>query len=308
MKIIDKIDSSIDELSEKLLEGELIVIPTETVYGLAANALNSDAVSKIFKVKGRPQDNPLIIHTFSKEKIFEYTINQPEYLDKLIDKFLPGPLTLVLEKHHLIPDIVSAELKSVGIRIPNKKVTLDLLKKVKVPLAAPSANKSGRPSPTKIQHVIDDYSIDNQEIYACVDGGDCDVGIESTIIKCEKDKIVILRPGLISIEDLKKVIDIEIEEYKGNENLSPGIKYKHYSPDIPISISDKYISDKNVLNLYFSDINLNADNLKKISENNLYDIYREAEKFKYKSINIILTEDLKQRKGLFNRILKSIDT
>ena len=301
MKVIDNNSDLINDFAEKLKLGELIVIPTETVYGLAANALDENAVKKIFATKGRPQDNPLIIHTYSKEKIFEFTQNQPDYIGKLIDTFMPGPLTLVLDKNLIIPSIVSAGLNTVAIRIPNNEVTLKLLELVDLPLAAPSANKSGRPSPTKAQHILDDYKAD-ESIYGLIDDSDCEVGIESTIIKCESDKIIILRPGKISKEDLENVVDVKIEEYIGKELLSPGMKYKHYSPDIPVQISKDVVCKDNVLNLSYIGSNINTT---KFDEQNIYSIFREAEKANYTLINIIESDELLNNIALYNRIKKS---
>lgn len=301
MKVIDKNSDLINDFAENLKLGELIVIPTETVYGLAANALDENAVKKIFATKGRPQDNPLIIHTYSKEKIFEFTQNQPDYIGKLIDTFMPGPLTLVLDKNPIIPSIVSAGLNTVAIRIPNNEVTLKLLELVGLPLAAPSANKSGRPSPTKAQHILDDYKAD-ESIYGLIDDGDCEVGIESTIIKCESDKIIILRPGKVSKEDLENVVDVKIEEYIGKELLSPGMKYKHYSPDIPVQISKDVIDNDNTLNISY--IKSNIDTMK-FDESNIYRIFRDAEKGKFSKINIIETKELLNNIALYNRIKKA---
>lgn len=301
MKVIDKNSDLINDFAEKLKLGELIVIPTETVYGLAANALNEEAVKQIFTTKGRPQDNPLIIHTYSKEEIYKYTQNQPKYVETLIYSFMPGPLTLVLDKKPIIPNIVSAGLDTVAIRIPDNEVTLKLLKLVNLPLAAPSANKSGRPSPTKAQHILDDYKAENS-IYGLIDDGDCEVGIESTIIKCEIDKILILRPGKITKENLQKVVDIEVVEYKGSEILSPGMKYKHYSPDIPVQISKNVIDKDNTLNISY--IKSNIDTLK-FDESNIYRIFRDAEKSNYSKINIIETQELLNNIALYNRIKKA---
>lgn len=301
MKVIDKNSDLINDFAEKLKLGELIVIPTETVYGLAANALDENAVKKIFATKGRPQDNPLIIHTYSKEKIFEFTQNQPDYIGKLIDTFMPGPLTLVLDKNLIIPSIVSAGLNTVAIRIPNNEVTLKLLELVDLPLAAPSANKSGRPSPTNAQHILDDYKSD-KSIYGLIDDGDCEVGIESTIIKCESDKIIILRPGKVSKEDLENIVDVKIEEYIGKELLSPGMKYKHYSPDIPVQISKDVIDNDNTLNISY--IKSNIDTMK-FDESNIYRIFRDAEKGKFSKINIIETKELLNNIALYNRIKKA---
>lgn len=301
MKVIDKNSDEINDFANKLLQGELIAIPTETVYGLAANALDSNAVKNIFTAKGRPQDNPLILHTYSKEKIYEYTKNQPKYIEILIDSFMPGPLTLVLEKKEVIPDIVTAGLDTVGIRIPNNESTLKLLRIVDVPLAAPSANKSGRPSPTKVQHIIDDYG-DSNDIYGILDGGECTIGIESTIIKCEENQIIILRPGQITKEDIKKIIDIDVIDYKGNDVIAPGMKYKHYSPNIPVILSNELDNDMKVLNLSY---NGEIANTISFTEQNIYSIFREAEN-NYSKINIILSNNLINNSALYNRILKAV--
>ena len=307
MKISGKSEPEIKELAEKLVSGELIVIPTETVYGLATNALNIESVGNIFKVKGRPQDNPLIVHTHSAENIYKYTNNQPKYIDKLIERFMPGPLTLVLDKSELIPSLVSAGLNTIGIRIPDNELTLSLLKEADVPVAAPSANKSGRPSPTKVQHIIDDYGIENEDIYACLDGGECSVGIESTIIRCGFDKIEILRPGIISKDKIHDLLDIEVVEYMGTDIISPGMKYKHYSPKIPVRLSEDIIENDKILNLFYGIKILNLKNAVLIDEKNLYDIYRNAEKLGYQGINIVVNDKLRQNKGLFNRISKSVE-
>lgn len=306
MKII-KNYIELGQVAEQLKNDELVVIPTETVYGLAANALSETAVKKIFLVKGRPQDNPLIIHTNSKENIYKYTINQPNYIEAFIDKFMPGPLTLVLDKAEIIPSIVSAGLTTIGIRIPNNAITLELLRLVDLPLAAPSANKSGRPSPTKIEHIIADYGIDFEGIYACIDDDECQVGIESTIIKCEPNKVQVLRPGVISKEDIQNIIDIEVIEYQGSELLSPGMRYKHYSPNIPILMSAIFDENLRTLNLTYKQNIQHLRNVMDFDEHSLYDIYRNAESMGYVKINIIESIELVNNKGLFNRVLRSLE-
>lgn len=300
MKLININSNEIYNFAENLKNGKLIVIPTETVYGLAANALDEKAINLIFKVKGRPQDNPLIIHTYSKENIYKLTKNQPKYLDKIIDKFMPGPLTLVLEKQDFIPNIVTAGLKTVGIRIPNHIDTLKFLKIVDLPIAAPSANKSGKPSPTKIEHIFKDYQ-NEEEIYGIIDGGECKVGIESTIIKCDEEKIIILRPGIIDKTMIQELVEVEVIDYNGDEILAPGMKYKHYSPDIPVFISKQIDNNPQVLNLSY---NGKIENTFSFDEKNIYSIFREVDN-KIISINIILTQELSENKALYNRILKA---
>lgn len=300
MKLININNNEIYDFADNIKNGKLIVIPTETVYGLAANALDENAIKLIFKVKGRPQDNPLIIHTYSKENIYKFTKNQPKYIDKIIDKFMPGPLTLVLEKQDIISNIVTAGLKTVGIRIPNHSDTLKFLKIVDLPLAAPSANKSGKPSPTKVEHIFNDYQ-NQDEIYGIINGGECNVGIESTIIKCEEEKIIILRPGLINKSMIQEIVDVNVIDYNGNEILAPGMKYKHYSPDILVFITKEININPQVLNLSY---NGKIENTFSFNEKNIYSIFREVDK-NFNSINIVLTKELTENKALYNRILKA---
>jgi len=300
LKLININNNEIYDFADNIKNGKLIVIPTETVYGLAANALDENAIKLIFKVKGRPQDNPLIIHTYSKENIYKFSKNQPKYIDKIIDKFMPGPLTLVLEKQDIIPNIVTAGLKTVGIRIPNHSDTLKFLKIVDLPLAAPSANKSGKPSPTKVEHIFNDYQ-NQDEIYGIINGGECNVGIESTIIKCEEEKIIILRPGIINKSMIQEIVDVNVIDYNGNEILAPGMKYKHYSPDILVFITKEININPQILNLSY---NGKIENTFSFNEKNIYSIFREVDK-NFNSINIVLTKELTENKALYNRILKA---
>lgn len=215
-------------------DGGLVAIPTETVYGLAANALDGEAVSKIFKAKGRPQDNPLIVHISSFEEIVPLVKSVPDLAVKLAKAFWPGPLTLVFEKSTLIPDQVSAGLDTVAVRLPAHPVARALIKAAGVPLAAPSANTSGSPSPTCAQHVLDDL---DGLIDAVVDAGACAVGVESTVLTLVGKTPRLLRPGGITPEQIEEVIGkIEIDPAVfsaiNHDKIpsSPGMKYKHYSP------------------------------------------------------------------------------
>lgn len=217
-----------------LRNGGLVAIPTETVYGLAANALDGEAVAKIFKAKGRPQDNPLIVHISHFEEIFPLVKAVPDMAVKLADAFWPGPLTIVLEKTTLIPHEVSAGLDTVAVRMPSHPVARALIKAAGVPLAAPSANTSGSPSPTSARHVLDDLE---GRIDAVVDAGECAVGVESTVITLAGKIPRLLRPGGITTEQLETVlgkieIDLAVFSAPGMDETpaSPGMKYKHYSP------------------------------------------------------------------------------
>ena len=237
---------------EILARGGLVGIPTETVYGLAANALDGRAVAKIFAAKGRPMDNPLIVHIADIDDIrrFDLVREFPENAGKLAEKFWSGPLTIILPKGGAIPDEVSAGLDTVAIRFPEHKAAQAIIKAAGVPLAAPSANLSGSPSPTTAAHVMSDM---DGRIDAVVDGGECRVGLESTVITLASEKPRLLRPGGITVEQLSEVLgEIEVDQAvlsklkDGAVAASPGMKYKHYAPRAKVVIlrgsSDKCIN------------------------------------------------------------------
>ncbi len=224
----------LDTACEILKNGGVVGIPTETVYGLAANAYNPDAIKKIFTAKGRPQDNPLIVHIASIDTLYEIASEISDTALKCAEKFWPGPLTMVLKKTDKIPSAVSAGLSTVAIRMPSNKTARELILKSGLALAAPSANTSGSPSPTTANHVLNDL---DGKIDAVLIGEDCKVGVESTVITLVGDRPVLLRPGGITLEQLKEVLpDITVSsavlnELKNGETAeSPGMKYKHYAP------------------------------------------------------------------------------
>ncbi|MBE6843828.1 MAG: threonylcarbamoyl-AMP synthase [Ruminococcus sp.] len=236
IKYLTNSDSDLEIAALLLKDGQLVGMPTETVYGLAADATNAEAVERIFEAKGRPSDNPMIIHISDIDMLKEYTEDIPNVVYKLAEKFWPGPLTMVLPKRGNVPSIVTAGLDTVAVRMPANECARKIIELVGKPLAAPSANISGYPSPTTAQHVIDDM---NGKISAVVDDGVCNVGLESTVISFEGyDSIRILRPGYITPEQLKTVVDdvvidknaISDEAVVTGEVRSPGMKYKHYSP------------------------------------------------------------------------------
>ena len=229
----------LEEASEIIKRGGLVAFPTETVYGLGANALDEEAVKKIFIAKGRPQDNPLIIHVADKN-IDDYVKEIPEIAREIIDRFWPGPLTIILNKKEIIPNVTSANLESIGIRMPNNEIALELIRLAGVPIAAPSANISGRPSPTDVERCIEDL---DGKVDCIIGGMQCNVGVESTIIDCTSNPPLILRPGGITLEMLKEIDDnIEIDPaimQKPSENLkpkAPGMKYRHYAPKAEVKI------------------------------------------------------------------------
>lgn len=240
-KINDTTQSAeIEAVAKILREGGLAAIPTETVYGLAANALDPDAVNSIFKAKGRPNDNPLIVHISEVEEIYPLVTSFPDKAKALVDAFWPGPLTIILPKSDIVPKEVCPRLETVAVRMPSHPVARAIIKAAGVPLAAPSANSSGLPSPTKASHVIDDM---NGKIHAIVDGGESSVGVESTVITLATEVPMLLRPGGITPEQIESVIGpIEInpavleELPEGEVAASPGMKYKHYSPEAQVYI------------------------------------------------------------------------
>lgn len=216
-------------IAKKFLEsGETVGIPTETVYGLAANALNEDAVMKIFSVKNRPHFDPLIVHVFSITEIEKYVEEIPTKAKLLFEKFSPGPLTVLLKKKKLIPDLVTSGLDSVAIRIPNHPLTLELLKQLDFPLAAPSANPFGYISPTTAQHV---YAQLQNKIPYILDGGATTVGVESTIIGFENNEPIVYRLGGLAVEEIENAIGkVRVELTESSNPKTPGMLKNHYAP------------------------------------------------------------------------------
>ena len=244
-----------EETFEKLQEpakciknGGLVVFPTETVYGIGADALNENAVSNIFKAKGRPNDNPLIVHICNFEMLNELVekINSTE--EKLIDNFWPGPLTVILPKRDILPDNVTCGLDTVGIRMPQSKVALKLIELAKTPIAAPSANVSGRPSGTEISDI---YLELNEKVDYMIDGLPSAIGVESTVVKVVDDEVLILRPGKISPEDIQKIgLKVKLDKHlfesvNADEKVeSPGMKHRHYAPSTKTLLIDSLDSIK----------------------------------------------------------------
>jgi len=227
-KIVNAKDG-IDEGARILNEGGLVVFPTETVYGLGANAFDPDAVAKIFKAKGRPQDNPLIVHISSLEQVKDIAAEIPEEFYKLAQRFMPGPLTVILKKSDKIPYIVTAGGETVGIRMPKNVYTRELISKSR-PLAAPSANRSKHISPTTAQHVYEDL---NGEVELILDDGPCEVGIESTVLDLTVDVPTILRPGAVTADMLLDIVGAVSQNGKVIKIAkAPGMKYTHYAPKV----------------------------------------------------------------------------
>ncbi len=321
---IDK--KKIQKAAKIIQKGGLVAFPTETVYGLGADALNKKAVKKIFEAKGRPFDNPFIVHVSFPSDIDKIVENVSEKADKLIKKFWPGPLTLIFEKKKIVPEEVTAGLKSVAVRMPSNSIAHELIKESHTVIAAPSANLSGKPSPTRAQDVIED--LDNK-VDLIIDGGDCEIGLESSVLDMTKEIPVLLRPGKISKEDIEKVIG-EICIHKlifSNEAVeervsSPGMKYRHYSPEVQVvlirgkkfevgkkireMISEN--SDRKIgvlsLNFEFKNAFCKRFNTKEDFSKNLFQSFRDLDK----KVDLILVEAVDEKgigMALMNRLIRA---
>ena len=223
-----------------IMNGELVAIPTETVYGLGANGLDEKAVAKIFEAKGRPQDNPLILHICGAEQIELFCHHIPQKAYDLAEKFWPGPLTIVLPARDIVPKRTTGGLATVAVRCPDNDVTREIIRLSGVPIAAPSANISGKPSTTTAEHVLHDH---DGKIAAVVDGGSCRVGVESTIVDLTEERPRLLRPGGVTPEQLLEVLgDLVVDKAvtaqidKDEVVKAPGMKYRHYAPSEPVVI------------------------------------------------------------------------
>ncbi|MBE6756031.1 MAG: threonylcarbamoyl-AMP synthase [Ruminococcaceae bacterium] len=265
-EILKATEESIEKAAEIIKDGGVVGLPTETVYGLGANAFDSSAVEKIFEAKGRPKDNPMIVHVSSIDEVYPLVKKFPEEAKKLAEKYWPGPLTIIMPKSDKVPARTSGNLDTVAVRMPSHPVMRKVIEKSGCPIAAPSANLSGSPSPTNAKYVFDDM---DGRIELILDGGECEVGLESTVITLATEKPRLLRPGGITPEQLEEVLgEIIIDKAvksKLEENAkasSPGMKYKHYAPKIKVVIikADKekyaeYVSShsKNAAALCFED-------------------------------------------------------
>lgn len=240
--VLEATHRNIEKAAEEILNGNIVAFPTETVYGLGANAYNPLAVSKIFEVKNRPSFNPLIVHIDSREKLSDICFINDERIFSIIEKYWPGPLTLILPKKDTIPDIVTAGNSTVAVRIPNHPVALELIKIAGIPIAAPSANAFGFLSPTNAKHVEKQLG---EKIDIILDGGESLIGIESTIIEFEEKKIKILRPGGLTTEEIESILgDVEIDKSIVINPKSPGQLFHHYAPSKKIvMLTNKVLSE-----------------------------------------------------------------
>ena len=314
-------------------EGKLVAIPTETVYGLSANAMDDEAVSKIYEAKGRPSDNPLIVHFYEMNQLDSIVDYNDENVKKLINNFWPGPMTLILnaKENNGVSKKVTAGLNTLAVRMPSNITAREILKETEVLLAAPSANTSGKPSPTKFEHVYHDL---NGKIDVIIEGEQSDIGLESTVIDCTRYPLVIARPGEITKEDIEGVLGEGSVKYneeiltKNETPIAPGMKYRHYSPEAELVLFndsfEKLISilkerDKKTGFITYKEMEsevdfLNvsvkylADNEKSVeqSNKNLYNILREFDEEEVEEIFILPIEEAKENKALLNRLNKAI--
>ena len=285
------IGKDIDLAAKHLINGNLVAIPTETVYGLAANAFSAENVVKIFEAKNRPFFDPLIIHTYSLAKVLEWIPVIDNRLLQLAEAFWPGPLTLLLPKPDFIPDIVTSGLERVAIRVPNHSLTLSLLSHLDFPLAAPSANPFGYVSPTTALHVYEQL---NQKLAYILDGGDAQIGVESTIVGLEKDKITIYRKGGLTVEEIQSLLpneEIVIKSHSSSQPAAPGMLEDFDKNKIGILVFNEFYNDiphKNQIKLSENgDINEAAKNL-----------FSSLRAFDKLDIEILIIKDLLPENGL----------
>lgn len=240
-KVMQVDEQSLTYAAELLRSGQLVALPTETVYGIAADARNGEAVKKIFETKGRPQDNPLIVHICGMEMLHGIVSEVPERAKKLAAAFWPGPLTMVLPKGPEVSEVTCAGLDTVGVRMPSHPVVQAVIRRSGVAFAAPSANLSGKPSPTSAEDTFADM---NGRLPLILDGGECTYGVESTVVSLTGDQPVLLRPGYVTKEQMEEVLGEEVlvshailEKLRPGETArSPGMKYKHYAPKAQVTI------------------------------------------------------------------------
>lgn len=325
---ITEIDNGIIKKAAKIIcEGGLVAIPTETVYGLAGSALNDTSAKKIYEAKGRPSDNPLIVHIASPEEAEKIAYTN-ELFYALADKFMPGPLTIILPKKDCIPTSVTGGLNTVAIRCPSNEIARKIIKESGLPIAAPSANRSGIPSPTAGEHVKKDM---DGRIDMIVDGGNCDIGLESTVISIQNNNCVILRPGAVTIDMLSEVCEnVSVAQAVTNpllanadKPLSPGMKYKHYAPKANVILvdaedaefveyvernaSDKYaVLTTNEKAGFFAKktVLLLGNNVKEASQR-LFMLLRQADEMNFDTIYAQLPPQTDEYLAFYNRIIRA---
>lgn len=332
IKIDKSDDSGIIKAAKLIKAGETVAFPTETVYGLGANGLDETASAKIYEAKGRPSDNPLILHIDNIKMLPMITDNAPQMALKIMAAFCPGPITVIVPKKDTVPDKITGGLSTVGVRMPDNDIARKLISLSGTPIAAPSANLSGRPSPTTAKAVYDDL---NGRIPLILDGGASDFGVESTIVDCTEDVPVILRPGAVTKEMLEEIFtEVRIDPALAGENKipkAPGMKYRHYAPKAPLILLKG--KKKNMLEAFAEELQKHKKMGQKVgiiassevismlgydkaydygSQNNLYDIaadlYNALRYFDDKDADLLLAEGTTERGiglAIMNRLRKA---
>lgn len=290
-------DGIIQQAARLLREGNLVAFPTETVYGLGACIFDTEAIAKIFTVKGRPSDNPLIAHIGAVEEVHKIAREIPEEFYTLASHFFPGPLTVVLKRHPSVPSIVSAGLETIALRMPSHPLALALLKELGEPLVAPSANLSGRPSPTRLAHVLEDLG---DKISLAIDGGESVFGIESTVISLTHDP-TLLRPGVIPAAEIEKVLGKKLKRATEKDAFaSPGMRHRHYAP-------------RGKMRLAFSEADIGSaervisrlSSAYPLSSHTLYDLLRQADHEGVQDIVVYCDTIIQQDEGLMDRLRRA---
>jgi L-threonylcarbamoyladenylate synthase len=300
-----------------LKKGGILAFPTETVYGLGADFFNLDAIKRVFSAKGRPSDNPAIVHISNLEMLDNLVSEIPKEGKILIEKFWPGPLTLIFKKSKKISTEHLSGLDSIAIRMPENRIALELIKELNSPISAPSANTSGKPSPTSAEHVFHDL---NGKIDGIIDGGNVEIGLESSVVDVSSFPPKLLRPGKVSLEQLKKIIPNICFTEDEKIIRSPGMKYKHYSPDAEVILASSFQEIEILIKKYkllkktvglIANKNFNSDFYLKLGKNdneiakNLFSNLRELDR---KKCEVIIVQTIKERKmgrAIMDRLKKA---
>ena len=303
METIELTSVQIEEAKFFLKRGELVAIPTETVYGLAAPTF-SPSVSKIFALKNRPADNPLIVHIASFSMVKSLVSQLPKSFDPLTRAFWPGPLTLILPKNKGVPDLVTGGHPTVAIRMPAHPTALRLIEAMEEPLVAPSANLSGKPSPTTAEHVLEDF---RGKLAAVLDGGPCTIGIESTVLSLVGEKPILLRPGAVTRRQIEDCLGVSLPENSHcGAPPSPGMKYRHYAPIAPIRLIDTLAPLANQTNPFLLSREPTTLSLyRPLNSKTLYAFLRESDRIQAKEIWILLDPVVLSDEALMNRIKRA---
>ncbi len=298
-KLISLSEASLTLAAAFLKNGEPVVFPTETVYGLGAPIYDEKAIKKIFTIKKRPVDNPLIVHVASWEEALSLCVDPPPAFQVLAHRFWPGPLTIVLQRHEQVFPIISAGRPTIAIRMPSHPGALSLIQKTGEPLAAPSANLSGRPSPTSALDAWEDLK---GKTVLILDGGACPIGIESTVISLIESNPVLLRPGSISAKEIEETLQMKLRQRTPNTKIdSPGMKYRHYAPQAKIRL---VFRREELCGAFILSPNPQKGE-RLLTTQSLYAQFREADRLRESLIEIDCTPQLLSNEALMNRILKA---